>query len=222
MNTMTNGLLKTTEWIMRFSVVNLLWLTFNLPVVLLLLSAIYSDNLSMIMVFIVTVILSPFLVSPATAAMFAMVRDWILIKEQKSLIRSYWKHYRINYKQSFIGGFVLTIVWTVLIVDFYYFQQSNVILFFMFLLFVVVLYVYTIIFFSVLVHYNITLRQVFKNTLSLTLGSPMLFFAILLTSLVILYVSINSFLFLLLFFTASLIAFVSFSAFYRLYMRLVN
>ncbi|WP_117169947.1 YesL family protein [Paraliobacillus sediminis] len=222
MNTMMSGLFRMTEWIMRFSVVNLLWLAFNLPIVLLLVSAIYAEGVSPVFAFIPIIILAPFLFFPATTAMFAMVRDWIMEKEQKFLIFSYWKYYRANYKNSLISGLVLTLVWTVLVVDFYFFQQENVILFFTFILFGIVLYVYTLVFFSVLVHYDIKLRAVFKNSLSLTLGSPILFIAVLVTSLIILYVSINGMLFLLVFFTGSLIAFISFAAFYRLYIKLTN
>ncbi|WP_112180626.1 YesL family protein [Paraliobacillus zengyii] len=220
MNTMMSGLFRITEWIMRFSVVNLLWLAFNLPIVLLLVSAIYTEGAFPYFFYIPIIILAPFLFFPATTAMFAMVRDWIMEQEQKSLISSYWKYYQTNYKNSLISGLVLTLIWTVLIVDFYFFQQTNVILFFTFILFGIVLYVYTLIFFAVLVHYDIALKAVFKNSFLLTLGSPILFLAVLVTSVIILYVSINGLLFLFLFFTGSLIAFITFSAFYRLYMNL--
>lgn len=220
MNAMMSGIFRTAEWVMRFSVVNLLWLAFNLPIILLLLSAIYTDGVRLVAAVIPMIILAPFLLFPATAAMFAMVRDWIIEREQKSLILRYWQHYRSNYKNSFISGCLLTVIWTILISDFLFFQQTNVILFFAFLIFGIVLYVYTLTFFAVLVHYDSKLRILFKHTLSLTLGSPVLFFAILLINGIILYVSINGMLFLLLFFTASLIAFITFSIFYRLYMKL--
>ncbi|WP_138416245.1 YesL family protein [Aquibacillus sediminis] len=219
MNAMMNGIFKVSEWIMRFSVVNLLWLAFNLPIVLFLLSAMYAKNMAFMFVFLPIIIVAPFLFFPATTAMFAVVRDWMIEREQKSLILAYWNHYVKNYKISMISGTLLSVVWALFIVDFYFFQQYNTLLFFIFLVFGIVLFVFTINFFSVLVHYDIKLANVLKNTFSITFGSPVLSFSILITSFIILYVSINGMAFLLLFFTGSLVAFVSFSAFYRLYIK---
>jgi hypothetical protein len=58
--------------------------------------------------------------------------------------------------------------------------------------------------------------------LLLTIGSPILFIAVAMSSGVVIYVSFNVFRFIIPFLTGSLIAFLSFSAFYRNYLKLLS
>jgi uncharacterized membrane protein YesL len=104
-------------------------------------------------------------------------------------------------------------------VDFLFLKDTSMILAFVFIVFGLILYVMTINFFSVNAHYDMKLRVLLKNTFLITVGSPVLLLAVLVSGLVLLYASIKGPLFLLLFFTGSLIAFLAFSAFYRLYLK---
>ena len=71
-----------SEWIMRFSFTNILWLLFNLPIVYFVLKIIYAETFAELQMLIVTVaILAPFILFPATAAMFGVVRNWIIGKQ---------------------------------------------------------------------------------------------------------------------------------------------
>ncbi|MBM7570814.1 YesL family protein [Aquibacillus albus] len=223
MNGVMGGFYKISEWIMRFTVVNLCWVFFNLPIVFFIVNMLLANQLEdLIILSIPIILLAPFLFFPATAAMFASVRDWVLEKESSSLIKSYWKYYKENYKKSLLGGLLLTMIWSILVIDFYYLKDINVILMFAFIVLGIVLFVYTINFFSVIVHYDIKLRAIFKNTFLLTIGSPILFFAVLISAGIILYISVNGPLFLIPFFSGSLIAFICFSAFYRLFLKLTH
>lgn len=217
------GLFVVSEWVMRFSVVNLLWVFFNFPLVILVLNLLFADQTGGWMLYLIPLsVLAPFLFFPATAAMFASVREWILQKEGTSLIKSYWKYYKENYKQSMKAGFLLTIIWVIWIVDYYYLSQTNVIFMFVFLILGIVLFVGTINFFSILAHYQMNLRAILRNTLLITIGSPVLLLTVAIGSGIILYGSVNGPLFLIPFFSGALIAFLSFSAFYRLYVRLTQ
>src|SRR5699024_10611344 len=103
-----SGFYKVSEWIMRFSVVNVLWILFNIPFVFLVINMVMTDKIADFIVLLgLALVLAPFLFFPGTAALFASCRDWILDKERKSLVRAFWGHYLENYKQSFIGGIFL-------------------------------------------------------------------------------------------------------------------
>jgi uncharacterized membrane protein YesL len=220
MNNFMGGLYTVSEWVMRFTVINVLWLLFNLPVVFfggnLLLA---EGQAEMILYATITVVLAPFVFFPATAAMFALARDWIIENEGTSLFLSYVNYYKQNYRKSLLGGFLFSGLWVILIVDFLFLKDTSMILAFVFIVFGLILYVMTINFFSVNAHYDMKLRVLLKNTFLITVGSPVLLLAVLFSGLVLLYASIKGPLFLLLFFTGSLIAFLAFSAFYRLYLK---
>ncbi|WP_186578762.1 YesL family protein [Aquibacillus kalidii] len=220
MKNLMGGLYGVSEWVARFAVTNVLWLFFNFPIAILVMNMLVMDESSARMILIIPIaILAPFLFFPATAAMFATVRNWILKKEDQSIIIIYWKFYRENYKKSLLSGVLLTLMWIVWGIDFAYISSKNVLVMFSFLGLGLLLFVYTINFFSLLAHYEMAVIKLLKNSMIVTIGSPVLSLAVLLTSFIILYVSINGALFLLPFFVGSLISFVSFSAFYRYYLK---
>lgn len=207
---------------MRFSVINLIWLLFNLPIIFIVVSMLFADQLNnLYLLLVLLIIFLPVLLFPATAAMFASVRDWVMGKENRGLIKSYWNYYRDNYKQSLLGGIILTSVWVIWGLDYYYFSQENIILMFTFVILGVILFIYTMNFFSIIAHYNIGLGTMLKNTLLITIGSPLLSLSIFVSSGIILILSSRLW-FLMPFFTWSILAFISFSVFYRLYIKLIT
>ncbi|RKQ35888.1 DUF624 domain-containing protein [Oceanobacillus halophilus] len=218
-----SGIYAVSEWIMRFSVINILWIIFNLPIAFILISILFAEHLTDIYYLVpILVVLVPILFFPATQAMFASVRDWVIKRDEGGLIKSYWRYYKDNYKKSVISGVILTFIWLFWYVDVYYFSKENVLLMFVFGFLGIVLFIYTINFFSINAHYHMKLGKTFKNTLLITIGSPVLFFAVLITSAILLMISITKMQFLILFFTGSLMAYISFSAFYRLYLKLAG
>ena len=217
-----DGIYRMCEWIARFSVTNILWVFFNLPIVFLLVNILFVEKTDYLMVLSTPlVVLFPFLFFPATAAMFASARDWV-INEENTSIRKFWSYYRESYKKSILGGLILTAIWIIWGIDYYYFSQESIVLTFFFLGLGVVLFVFTINFFSVLSHYEMSLKHILKNAFMITVGSPMLFFTILISTGILLYMSLTAFEFLLFFFTGSLISYLSFSAFYRFYLKVTS
>ncbi|BAC14518.1 hypothetical conserved protein [Oceanobacillus iheyensis HTE831] len=208
------------EWIMRFSVTNLLWVLFNIPLIFIGLSILFMNSIQDAIILIPFLLLCfPFCLFPATSAMFALVRDWIIDQEKSSIIGSYWIYYRDNYKQSMQAGWIFGLIWIVWAVDYYYFQKENTVLMFAFLIMGLILYVFTLLFFSVIVHYDLGWKTLLKKAFILTVGSPALFFSIMIVTGIILLVSIQTLPIIIPFFTGSLIAFITFSAFYRLFLR---
>jgi uncharacterized membrane protein YesL len=219
---MMGGLYRICEWIMRFSVVNLLWVIFNIPIAYIVLNILFLDETEAMVFFLVPlIILLPFLFFPATTAMFASARDWV-IKEESTSVGEYWRYYKENYKKSLFGGLILTVIWTVWAVDYYYFSRENIIIMFVFLIMGIILFVFTINFLSVISHYHLKLLPALKNTLIITIGSPILFLTVLLSSGIILYMGIYVFPLMFPFFTGSLVAYLAFSAFYRFYLNVTS
>lgn len=215
---MMGGLYRLCEWIMRFTVSNLLWIVLNIPIVIILFSILYMGHKGFL---VPLIILLPFVFFPATTALFASARDWVT-KDDNTSIRQYWGYYKENYKKSLLGGLVLTGIWTIWAVDYYYFSKENIIFMAIFLIMGIVLFVYSINFFSIISHYHLKLLAALKNTLYITLGSPKLFLTLLISNGIIVYFSLNTFWFLLPFFTGSLCAYLSFSAFYRFYLKVLE
>ncbi len=206
-----------SEWIMKFAFTNLFWILLNLPIAFLVLNMLFVERLEDLLFFAIPLaVLMPVLFFPATTAMFAVVRGWIMKDENSGqLFRSYWRFYKENYKRSLVNGLFLTTVWVIWAVDLYYFSTNNKTLMILFIVLGVLLTVFTINLFSVTVHYHMKWYAALKNTFLVTIGSPMLFITVALCTGGIIYISFAVFTFLLPFVTGSLIAYLAFFAFYR-------
>ncbi|WP_277585140.1 YesL family protein [Psychrobacillus antarcticus] len=217
----TGVLYSTTEWIMRFSVVNILWFTINLPIVIILLS-LYVNNFSMefVIYFVPLLLLIPLLFVPSTMGLFAMARDWVMKLDHPSLTRAYFSHMKSNYKKSVLAGIILTFIWLIWIIDFYFFRNQSDLLLIVFSIVGLVLFVCTINFFSLHVHFHMNIREMLKNTFFITFGSPLLFLGILLSNGILFYLSATKLIFLLPLFTGSLSAYVAFALFYSFSLKI--
>lgn len=217
-----NGIYAICEWIMRFSVINLLWLVFNFPIVWIAISLIFADHKDEVLFLSpIIALLAPFVFFPGTQAMFAVVRDWIIGRDSKSLISSYWHYYKENYRKSMVAGAVITLIFSGLIINIVYFSQSNVLFMFLMVFIGVIFLIFTVNFFSVSAHFELRLKNLVKNTFAVTFGSPLLFFTILICGALLFIISFQAW-YVFIFFAGSLFAFLSFSAFYRLFIKLKN
>ncbi|WP_172369997.1 YesL family protein [Sporosarcina jiandibaonis] len=212
-----------TEWIMRFSVINILWFVINLPITIIIFIVSFSKSnagYGHLLYLLPLLPLIPTLFVPSTIAMYATARDWVMKNEQKSLVKTYFLYMKENYKQSFMSGLAILFIWLLWIVDFYYFNKISDLLSILFLIIGLALFAFTINFFSLSVHYQMTSRELIKNTFFVTIGNPLLCFFILTSNLFLFYLSVWEFLFLLPLFTGSLSAYLSFSAFHRFTLKI--
>jgi uncharacterized membrane protein YesL len=201
---------------MRLSVINLLWIGFNLPICYLLLSLLYSNDQSALFLLLCTIIiLAPFLFFPATTAMFGVVRKWVMGEHDVPLVKSYWTYYKENYVRSLCGGGIFTLIWIVWGVDFYYFSQVNIIISSLFLVGFLFLFLFTLFFFANTVHTDLKLFTTIKNSFFLTLVYPLSNLLIVVVNGIIVYVSLAMFTFLIPFFMGTLITYISFAGFYQ-------
>ncbi|WP_079478119.1 YesL family protein [Halobacillus salinus] len=214
------GLYKVSEWIMRFSLVNLQWVVFNLPVAFLLLSLLNSGSKSDLYVLLpLLAIMIPPVFFPATTAMVAKAREWVRENHDQRPERTYWSYYKENYKKSIAGGAFFTVLWAVLVADIYYFSTMNIWMTNVFLVLGILLFVVTMNYFSVIVHFDMKLGQAIKQAFLVTLVSPLLFVTVALTSGIILYISLYIFPLIIPIFSGTILTFLTFSAYYRHYLK---
>ncbi|WP_400246697.1 YesL family protein [Niallia sp. JL1B1071] len=214
MNGKWGGLYIVCEWIMKFSGANLLWVLFNIPIVILILNLFSASSINQVIIsYIGIFILLPFVFFPATVALFAVVRKWIMKDESNKIIQVYVNHYRKNYLRSMSGGGLIILIWFV--VAFYgYFLYLNRGISLFLLLPICILYVFTMNFFSINVHFEVKLLASLKHAIFITIGRPLITLEIACVSGLILYLSINIITFLIPFFIGSIIAFTAFLGFY--------
>jgi uncharacterized membrane protein YesL len=223
MGKLISGFFLVSEWISRFAVANLFWLAFTFPAWIVVLNTIMRESydFSILIVLYVTVT-APLVVFPATSALFAVSRDWAMEKEQDTVIRNYWNYYKENYKSSLKIGIVLTTAWVVTIGDIFYFSDITPFVTYVFVGIGLFLFVVTIHSFSVMVHYDIRVLDVLKKALFFTVAKPLISFIIIMTTAIILFVSVNQLRFLLVFFSFSIISFISISLFLKVYSMLIE
>jgi len=210
------------EWITKLAGTNLLWILFNLPVVYLTLSLFVAKDVSQMVMLIITIaVLAPFFFFPATTAMFGVVRKWVM-KDEVPIIRSFWKYYKENYKRSLAGGVIISVLWVIVGVDYYYFQTRIHLVSYLFLFLMVWLFVITLYFFANTVHTETKLVQGLKNVFILSIANPIFSFGVAIISMVILYISIIKITFLLPFFTGAVIAFLASFAYNKVFTNIIQ
>lgn len=222
LNGIVGGFYKLTVWITNFAAANLLWLFFNLPIIFLIFQLVFVENINQLIVGItVLTILTPFFFFPATTALFAVVRQWVLGRDV-STIALFWKYYRENYKKSMQGGFVLAVFWFILALDYYYsfIVGFEGLLTYFFLVLTLGLVVFTLHYFSIIVHLDTKLAVALKNAMMLTFGKPLTTLKIGFMSFMIIYTSTQVLTFLIPFFIGSLTAYVSFASFYKVVVKI--
>lgn len=88
------GILKIPEWIVKFAYINILWILFTL---------------------LGGIILGLF---PATTAMFAVSRRWLLGETDIPLFKTFWNFYREDFLKSNLLGLILTMIGLALYMDY--------------------------------------------------------------------------------------------------------
>lgn len=214
------GFYKISEWIMRIAGSNLLWVLCSSPFLFFLITKLLflqnpdlpPENLTILAM----AVLTPFVLFPATSALFSVTRKWVMGQTDLGVFKVYFKSYKENYKQSMIGGIFYTILVVVMVFDYtvYMNQFQNLQIIGIIVIFFLALLLLSMFnFFSLLSHYQLKTTQLLKNAVMFTIISPL---RTLLTLVVAIAVGYFTLRYGWLFFvgTASLIAFVAFYNFY--------
>ncbi|MFC5405696.1 YesL family protein [Cohnella soli] len=217
MRGMMGGFYKLSEWIMRLSVTNVLWLVTSIPFWFLLLTGLLgSETADQLKASIITLaVVAPFTLFPSTSAMFSLARKWVLGDTDVPLFKTFFRSYKQNYVQAMIGGVFYALLFAIMIIDFQvYLKQMNgfAIIAYLFIALMVLLLVSLLHFFSLLSHFHMKTVQLLKNALILTIGRPIRSFMMAIGTVAIMFVSMPkqlggmNFTFLIPFFFGSVIA----------------
>ena len=91
MRGLMGGFYKISEWIMRLSVTNILWIICSIPYIILVLPVIISDpGTDLMLSLILSSVIAPFTLFPATAAMFSVARKWVMGEVDAPLFRTFF------------------------------------------------------------------------------------------------------------------------------------
>ncbi|WP_144554453.1 YesL family protein [Bacillus sp. X1(2014)] len=142
-----SGLYTLTEWITKFAYVNLLWIGCSLLGLVL------------------------FGISPATTAMFTVIRKWIMGESDIPVFQTFWSTYKKEFLRSNGIGLALTILASIIYIDLNYIKIGTSIQIplyvIIFAMIMTVLYI-----FPVYVHYEVKFIQLFKNAFFIMLVNP--------------------------------------------------
>lgn len=225
MRGMMGGFYKISEWIMRLAVTNVLWVLLSCPVWIVLFMFLSSETTDadatglLVSASIAVAIVAPFTLFPATSAMFSVARKWVMGDTDAPLFRTYFRSYKQNYVQAMAGGILYSVLFAVLSVDLEMYSKHLKglgVLAILFLAFMVLLVISLFHFFSLLSHFHMKTLQIIKNSLILTIGRPFRTLSTAILSAFAIYISVVVLhLFLLFFFTGSVIALIAFFNFYQ-------
>lgn len=219
------GLYRISEWIMRLSVINLLWMLCSIPVFFFVFMGLVSPSVDALKASLpIIAILAPFTLFPATSAMFAVARKWVTGEEDVPLLKTFFRGYKENYLQSMIGGIFFVIIFVIIAVNyFFYLKQGSSLklLAVLFIAFTVIIIISLFNFFSIMVHLHMKVLQILKNAVLITIGNPINSIVLLLCNGAILYICLTKFnFFLVVFFMGSIMATFSFWQFNRSFTKL--
>jgi len=142
-----SGLYTLTEWITKFAYVNLLWIGCSL------------------------LGLGLFGISPATTAMFTVIRKWIMGESDIPVFQTFWSTYKKEFLRSNGLGLALTILASIIYIDLNYIKIGTSIqiplYLIIFAMIMTVLYI-----FPVYVHYEVKFSQMFKNAFFIMIVNP--------------------------------------------------
>ncbi|MFD0674295.1 YesL family protein [Cohnella sp. GCM10027633] len=221
MRGMMGGFYRISEWIMRLSVTNVLWLLTALPFWYFALVGFQSLQLAetddaLINSFqtsvIVLAVLAPFTLFPATSALFSVARKWVLGDTDVPLLKTFFRNYKQNYVQAMLGGIFYALLFAIMIIDFrVYLNQIDgfQIVAYLFIALMCLLTISLLHFFSLLSHFHMKSLQLIKNALILTIGRPIRSVIMAMGTAAVLYISFQ-FTFLIPFFFGSVIAVYTF------------
>lgn len=223
------GFYRISEWIMRFTVTNLLWLLCSAPFMFfllmkLLMAANGYPNESLQMSWAMG-ISAPFTLFPATAAMFTVARKWVMGDTEVKLLSTFFKGYKENYKQAMVGGIFYTLLFFIMYVDYTVYMtqfESLQIIGWLMLGLLIVLLISSFNFFSMIVHYHMKTFTLLKNSVLLTLFRPVrvILTALISFGLIFIGLSYPKILPLLLFFFGSVVAYYAYFNFNATYQKM--
>ncbi|RCW64256.1 YesL family protein [Saliterribacillus persicus] len=165
---MRQSLFGMTEWVTRFAYVNILWLAFTLLGLVL------------------------FGFFPATIAMNAMIRQWLLGNTDEPVFKFFWTTYKQEFIKGNLLGLTLVLIALLFYVDLQFIQMNQGGVFdiiqipiYLFMLAITLTAFYVI---PTYVHFNLSIWGIWKNSFLVMLIHPFHNIGMVLGAFVILYI----------------------------------
>lgn len=215
------GIYRLMEWITRLAAINLLGLLTSFPFFWVVLAGLQTPEM-WAMTLLLLAVLAPFTLLPSMAAMFSVVRKWVMGDEDAPLFKTFFKGYKENYLQSMLGGLIFILLAVVVFVNYKFYAAQSGIFHFLSYLFLALGFILTaamINFISITVHLHMKVRHIVKNALLITVGNPINAFLLIIMNSLITYIGFQ-FPPLILFFAGSVMATYSFWMFYRNFQKI--
>lgn len=221
LNGMMSVFYTASEWFLKLATVNFIWFIMSLPLFAAFVVIDLSYAAGIVFFGAAVLLFTPLLFFPATVAVFATVRDWLLDRDSSS-VKMYVNNLKANYKESMKMGVPFAAIWLIWYYGYFYFRTGSASLDLLFLILGLALFVYTVNFLSISVHYRMNTKERLLNAFFVSTGSPLLGLIILISNGLLIWISVSKLLMLLPLLTGSLSAFLSFSAFYSFTLRVKN
>lgn len=188
MKSFVDGSYRFCEWIMRFAYLNILWVTFTM----------------------LGLIVLGFM--PATAAMFSVVRKWVIGKDDIPIFTVFWKAYRKEFFKANLLGYTILLIGYLLFIQLQIlWAQENVVYYvvgFGVLALFLGYFIILIYLFPVFVHFNLTTFQYIRWPFIIGVVHPVLTIVLTVGVLFIHYFTYTHLPALLFFFGGSFTAFI--------------
>ena len=156
------GFYKLLEWISRLALLNILWISFSL--------------LGLVV----------FGFFPATVAMFAVARKWVLGNDDLSIFKTFWSTYKREFLKSNLLGFIISAIAIVLYIDLQFVNHAtNSFISFLYIPFLIVTFIFICMLLYIIpifVHYDMKISQVIKNSFFVMIMNPLSTFYMLIGS----------------------------------------
>lgn len=147
-----NGVGTIAEWLWRFLYVNILWLLFLFPGLVV------------------------FGLFPSTAAMFTVVRNWVTGDIHEPIFRVFWRAYKKYFVEANLLFLSFMLAGCILYLDYRFLQAEDgtiaQLLYFPFFTVIFLFSLMAMYIFPVFVHYDLKTRQVIKNSFLVMIVSP--------------------------------------------------
>lgn len=198
-NGLAGAIYRISDWIMRLAYVNLLWIVFTLA------------GFGLLGFF------------PATIAMFSVCRKWVMDEEDVPVFKTFIHFYKAEFRKGNLLGLCLLVMLYIFWVDYQILQTASSSHFqalgYVFFLLFVFYGAFLLFLFPMYVHYELTLRELVKNTFLIAITSPLTTIVMITGALLVYYLSL-SILGVVLFFSGSALAMFLMWFSYRSFQRL--
>lgn len=215
------GVYKISEVFSRLVLLNILWVFVNILVLFSSFNILIANPNDRVFFIMTTLLLTPFFFFPSMIALFAVVRTWIIDEDHSKVIRSFFMFLKAYYFKGLLAGITFSVVSGILIIDFYFLHEVGLWVEIILVILSLFVLIYTIHFFSIVVHYDISWENMLNKTLLLTIGNP-ISFLIHLAICAGLVTALYFFPLFLIIGTGVIGAYLSFSLFYKYYLKALD